>query len=60
MVSSKICFVSIDAESDFARQSDFKGVEKINRILTLFKKHSIPSTIFVTGLVLEKYAEDVK
>ncbi len=60
MASSKVCFVSIDAESDFARQSDFKGVEKINRILTLFRKHNIPSTIFATGLVLKKYAEDVK
>jgi peptidoglycan/xylan/chitin deacetylase (PgdA/CDA1 family) len=60
MVPSKICFVSIDAESDFARQNSFKGVEKMGRILTIFKKQNIPSTIFTTGLVLKNYAEDIK
>ncbi len=56
----KTCFVSIDVESDFAENKSFEGVEKLDKILRIFKKNKIAATLFVTGNVLEKYLEKVR
>ncbi|MCP6718827.1 MAG: polysaccharide deacetylase family protein [Patescibacteria group bacterium] len=56
----KICFVSIDVESDFAENKNFEGIENLDKILSIFKKHNISATLFVTGNVLRRYAEIVK
>jgi peptidoglycan/xylan/chitin deacetylase (PgdA/CDA1 family) len=56
----KICFVSIDVESDFAKGRDFAGVENIEKILAILKAYRIPATLFVTGTVLEKYQSQFK
>jgi len=58
-ISDRICFVSIDVESDFGQKS-FKGVEGLENILDIFKKYNISSTLFITGPVLEKYPDLVK
>ncbi len=55
-----ICFVSIDVESDLAKPQSFEGVENLNRIFNIFKKHNIPATLFITGTVLERYRNKVK
>jgi peptidoglycan/xylan/chitin deacetylase (PgdA/CDA1 family) len=56
----KICFVSIDIESDFAKGRDFKGAENIEKVLKIFKSHNIKATLFVTGKILEKYQDKFK
>ena len=56
----KTCFVSIDVESDFAENKNFEGVEKLDKILRIFKKNKISATLFVTGNVLEKYSKKVR
>lgn len=56
----KICFISIDVESDLAKPQKFKGVENINRVFNVFKKYDISATLFVTGNVFEKYSEEIK
>ena len=38
----------------------FSGVENLEKILEILKKHGIPATLFVTGQVLEKYSGLVK
>jgi peptidoglycan/xylan/chitin deacetylase (PgdA/CDA1 family) len=63
----KTCFLSIDVESASARserasadkkEKDFEGVENLDNILNIFKKHGVKATLFVTGEVLE-YAPDL-
>jgi peptidoglycan/xylan/chitin deacetylase (PgdA/CDA1 family) len=57
----KTCFVSIDVEQDnFGNKDTFIGVEKLDDILNIFKKHQAHATLFVTGEVLEKYPNLVK
>ncbi|XOB42179.1 MAG: polysaccharide deacetylase family protein [Candidatus Nealsonbacteria bacterium] len=56
----KICFVSIDIESDLAKPQSFKGVENLDRIFNILKKHDISTTLFITGNVFEKYGDKVK
>lgn len=56
----RACFVSIDVESDLAKNKAFKGIENLDKILSIFKKYDIDATLFVTGNVLEKYTEKVK
>ncbi len=65
----KICFLSIDVESASARserasadnkEKDFEGIEKLDNILNVFRKHNVDATLFITGEVLEKYPELVK
>lgn len=56
----KICFASIDIESDFGKNKSFQGVERIEKLFDVFKKYGIPLTLFVTGNVLEKYPEKAK
>jgi len=56
----KVCFVSVDVESDLAEPQSFDGVENLNRVFDVFKKYNISATLFVTGNVLEKYAEKIK
>lgn len=64
----KTCFLSIDIESSFAQtkvgamedKENFEGIEKLDRILDIFKKHNANATLFVTGEVLEKYPDLVK
>ena len=55
----KICFLSIDVEKK-EKDGSFEGVEKMDRILDIFKKHKANATLFVTGEVLEKYSDLVK
>ncbi len=58
---SKICFASIDVEHDLGEVvRKFQGIENLNRILDIFKKHGIAATLFVTGQVLEKYPDLAK
>ncbi|MDO8265026.1 MAG: polysaccharide deacetylase family protein [Candidatus Parcubacteria bacterium] len=57
---NKLCFVSIDIEHDYAdKEKFFRGVENLDKILDIFRKHGIPATLFITGDVLEKYKETV-
>lgn len=56
----KRCFFSIDVESDFAKKESFQGVENLDKVLKILKKHNIPATLFVTGRVLEKYPDRIK
>lgn len=56
----KICFVSIDVESDFAKNKTFKGIENLDKILSIFKRCSVRATLFITGEVLEKCREKAK
>ncbi len=50
----KICFVSIDVESDLAKPQSFEGVENLDRIFNIFKKHNLSATLFISGNVLER------
>lgn len=57
----KTCFLSIDVEKrENQEENPFEGVEKLDRILDIFKKHNANATLFVTGEVLEKYPALVK
>lgn len=56
----KICFVSIDVESDLAKPQSFEGVENLSRIFDVFKKYNISATLFITGSVFQKYEEKIK
>lgn len=58
---NKTCFISIDVERDnFGNQDTFEGVEDLDNILDIFKKHKVKATLFVTGQVLELYTDFVK
>ena len=60
-MSIKICFISIDVEHDRGLgDRKFSGVENLDKILSIFKKHGIAATLFITGQVLEKYSDLVK
>lgn len=53
----KICFTSIDVEHDRGQgERKFSGVENLEKILKILKKHGIVATLFVTGECLEKYS----
>jgi len=56
----KICFISIDIESDLAKPQGFEGVESLDRIFNIFKKHNVSATLFVTGSVFQRYEEKIK
>lgn len=57
----KTCFLSIDVEKrENQEENPFEGVEKLDNILNVFKKHNANATFFVTGEVLEKYPDLVK
>lgn len=56
----KICFCSIDVEGDFGKNESFEGIDNLEKILDIFKKHNISATLFVTGNVLENYIENVR
>lgn len=56
----KICFVSIDVESDLAKPQSFEGVENLSRICDVFKKYNVSATLFITGNVFQKYEEKIK
>ena len=62
MSENKVCFVSIDVEHDIGTDSDkkFNGIEDIDALLDLFGKFQVRATLFVTGDVLVRYAEEVK
>lgn len=47
----RFCFVSINVEHD---------PNKLDNILNILKKHEIKATLFVTGVVLEKYYDLVQ
>jgi len=51
--------VSIDVEEDLRNdgKKTFKGVENLENILRIFRKHDIEATLFVTGEVLENYPD---
>ena len=60
-MSNKVCFVSIDIEHDNKEETkEFKGVENLGEILSVFKKYNIQATLFVTGEVLEKHQDRFK
>lgn len=55
----KTCFLSIDVEKkDGQKNQPFEGVDNLDNILNIFRKHNLPATLFVTGEVLE-YAPDL-
>jgi len=55
----KTCFLSIDAEKrEGQKDQPFEGVDNLDNILNIFRKHNVSATIFVTGEVLE-YAPDL-
>jgi len=55
----KTCFLSIDVEKrENQKNQPFEGVDNLDNILNVFKKHNVPATLFVTGEVLE-YAPDL-
>ena len=56
----KICFVSIDLESDRAKNKQFLGIENLDKILDIFEKYNVSATLFVTGNVLKKYSQKIK
>ena len=55
----KTCFVSIDVEKDLEKDS-FNGVENLDKILSIFKKHGVSTTLFVLGEVLSRYPDKFK
>jgi len=58
---NKVCFVSIDIEHDNKKETkEFKGIENLGKILSVFKKYDIQATLFVTGEALEKYQDRFK
>ncbi|MFH1820673.1 MAG: polysaccharide deacetylase family protein [Candidatus Nealsonbacteria bacterium] len=60
-MKNKTCFVSVDVERDQGGgESEFKGIENLDRILDIFKKYDVLATLFVTGEVLERYGDLVK
>lgn len=52
----KTCFVSVDVEQDLGGNS-FRGVESLDKILSIFEKYDIPATLFVTGETLRERPE---
>ncbi len=57
----RICFISIDVERDnFGEQNTFYGVENLDNILNILKKHNVSATLFISGKVLERYPDLVK
>ena len=62
MRKNKICFVSIDVEHDIGSDGDkkFIGVDNMDVLLDLFRKFSVPATLFVTGDVFTRYPEEVR
>ncbi len=52
----KTCFLSIDVEKK-ENEASFSGVENLNNILDIFRKHNADATLFVTGEVLASYSE---
>jgi len=57
----KICFLSIDVEKRVNQSNQpFEGVDNLDNILNIFRKHSVPATLFVTGEVLEYSPDSVK
>ena len=52
----KTCFASVDIERDLGAKT-FRGVENLDKILSIFEKNGIPATLFVTGEVLQQYPE---
>ena len=59
MKSLIVCMVSIDVEEDIRNDNRkvFKGVENLNKIMNLFNKYNIRSTLFVKGEVMQKYPD---
>lgn len=55
-MQSKTCFASIDVEKDLGQES-FRGVENLDKILSIFRKYEIPVTLFITGETLQKYPD---
>ncbi len=55
-MSIKTCFASIDVEQDLGANT-FRGVEGLEKILSIFRKYDIVATLFVTGETLQKYPE---
>lgn len=53
----KVCFVSIDVESEYG---DSKGVEKLDKILEIFKKNNISATLFINGELFPRYNQKIK
>jgi len=62
VLKKKICLVSIDVEEDFTAdgQKRFLGVENLDEILKVFDRFGIRATLFITGEVLENYANLVR
>ncbi|PJE58192.1 MAG: hypothetical protein COU81_02165 [Candidatus Portnoybacteria bacterium CG10_big_fil_rev_8_21_14_0_10_36_7] len=58
--NNKICFVSVDVESDLNDEASFSNINSIEHLLGVFRQNSVPATLFVSGLVLEKFPELVK
>ena len=57
----RTCFLSIDVEKrENQDKNPFEGVEKLDDMLNIFKKHKANATLFVTGEVLERYPDLIK
>jgi len=58
----KVCFLSVDVEHDVSSFNNrtFRGVERMDEILSVFDHAGVSSTLFITGDILERYAEQAK
>lgn len=57
----KTCFLSIDVEKKEGQKDQaFEGVDNLDNILNIFRKHNVSATLFVTGEVLEYCPDLVK
>ena len=57
----KICFLSIDVEKhENQKDQPFEGVDNLDNILNIFKKHKANATLFVAGEILEYCPDLVK
>jgi len=57
----RICFLSIDVEKkENQKIQPFEGVDNLDNILNIFRRHNLPATLFVTGEVLEYCPDLVK
>jgi len=57
----KTCFISIDVEKkDGQKDQPFAGVDNLDNILNILKRHKVSATLFVTGEILEYCPDLVK
>lgn len=60
--NQKICFVSVDIEGDLEHGDDktFESVYAVKNLLRVFKQYQVAATLFVSGIIIEKFPNIVK